>query len=119
MTQFNPENKDELSFHEIFELARKIKDKDDAQQYIREYSRWIMIKSLGKFPKEESLNIAKENFGYWAGYFGNEERKRTETLFECEHPYFGSIVKNGPPTNKQAFEIGLAMGKKLREENRD
>ena len=47
MTKFNPDDKKELSFHEIFEEALKIKDKEDAKQYLEEYSNWIFINSIG------------------------------------------------------------------------
>ena len=112
MTEFNPNNQEELTFHEIFEQALKIRDKEDARQYLQSYSRWIVIKSVGKPMIKEPIEIAKENLGYWAGYYSHDTRHKVETLFECEHPVFGSIAKNGAPTAEQAFKLGLEMGKK-------
>lgn len=112
MIKFNPEGKDELSFHEIFEEALKIGTKEEAAFYLEEYSKWIRIKSSDKLKVNEPLDIAKENFGYWAGYYSHDVRKKVEHLFECEHPVFGSIEKNGPPTPEQAFALGVEMGAK-------
>ena len=112
MTPFNPNNQEELSFHEIFEQALKIRDKEDAQQYLQSYSYWILVKNVGKPMVKEPIDIAKENFGYWAGYYSHDTRYKIESLFECEHPVFGSIAKKGPPTAEQAFKLGLEIGKK-------
>jgi hypothetical protein len=119
MTPFNPDNKEELSFHEIFEQALKIETKKDATQYMADYVKWIQNKSWDKPLIKEPLDIARENFGYWAGYYSNDTRRKIESLFECEHPYFGSIEKNGPPTPKQAFEMGLAIGERMRNQNKE
>lgn len=66
-------------------------------------------------PEESEANV-KSNLGYWAGYYSHETRERVEGLFGCEHPYFGSIAKNGPPTSEQAFMMGIALGKAHSEE---
>jgi hypothetical protein len=64
--------------------------------------------------RQEAMDIERENLGYWAGYYDNETRERVERLFRCEHPVFGSIAKNGPPTPEQAFAAGVRMGERLR-----
>ncbi len=116
MIKFNPEGKDELSFHEIFEQALKINTKEEADVYLDEYSKWIRLRSFGKELVKEPEDIVRENFGYYAGYYSHDVRRKIEGLFECEHPIFGSIEKNGPPTMQQAFALGLEMGAKIREE---
>jgi hypothetical protein len=116
MIKFNPEDKDELSFHEIFEQALKINTKEEAASYLADYSKWIKIKSFGKEQVKEPEDIIRENFGYYAGYYSHDVRRKIERLFECEHPIFGSIEKNGPPTMQQAFALGLEMGAKIRDE---
>ena len=119
MTPFNPEDKKELSFHEIFEQALKITSKEDARQYITAYSKWIHSKYHDRTPKKEPIEIAKESFGYWAGYYSNDVRRKVEDLFECEHPYFGSIAKNGPPTAEQAFKLGMEIGERMKNQNNE
>lgn len=63
--------------------------------------------------REEAEKIEREWLGYYAGYYSNETRERVERLFRCEHPMFGSIAKNGPPTQEQAFKLGQALASKL------
>jgi len=60
--------------------------------------------------RAEADAIERENLGYWAGYYDNETRARVERLFRCEHPVFGAIAVNGPPTLEQALEAGRQMG---------
>lgn len=116
MTRFNPENKEVLTFGEILDPAMKITDKFDAQQYLASYASWLQGEwdKRGETAKEPAVVIAKANLGYWAGYYSNEVRDRVERLFECEHPVFGSIEKNGVPTAKEAFELGVKMGEASR-----
>jgi hypothetical protein len=63
---------------------------------------------------DEAQTAVRVGIGYFAGYFDNATRERVERLFECEHPYFGSIAKNGPPTASEALEIGIAFGRLVR-----
>lgn len=63
-------------------------------------------------PRTTAEMIERSNLGYWAGYFDHATRERVERLFKCEHPVFGSIAKNGPPTFEQAFQAGVKMGER-------
>lgn len=103
MTKFNPENKEVLTYAECIEPAMKIKSKKDATQYLNSYALYIQ-KSLTN--GESAIDIAKQNLGYYAGYYGNDVRKRVEKLFDCSHPIFGKIKENGSPTAIEAFECG-------------
>src|SRR5579862_9460169 len=67
-----------------------------------------------RMPRQRAEKIQRENLGYFAGYHGDETRRRVERLFKCAHPVFGAISENGPPTPKQAFAAGLKMGTKAR-----
>ena len=112
MTIFNPNNKEKLTFGELMEPAMNITDQDDANQYLDSYVAWLEESWIreGKEEKEPAAIIAKANLGYWAGYYSDDTRRRIEKLFRCEHPVFGSIEKKGPPTAKEAFELGMKMG---------
>jgi len=112
MTIFNPENKQVLTFKELLDPAMEIKENEDAKQYLASYVEWLEAAWLrdGKIEKEPAINIAKSNLGYWAGYYSESTRKRVENLFECEHPIFGSIEKNGRPTAEEALKLGIKMG---------
>lgn len=60
--------------------------------------------------EDEAEAVVKENLGYYAGYFSNDVRVRVERLYNCIHPFFGSIEKNGPPSAEAAFQMGIALG---------
>ena len=62
--------------------------------------------------QEQSENVQRQNLGYFAGYYSHETRARVERLFKCAHPIFGAIAENGAPSSKEAFDIGVKLGKK-------
>jgi len=103
MTKFNPSNKESLNYGEALDPIFKITDKEDAMQYKKAY-----ILFTRKFVESEAKaeEIVNANIGYYAGYGSNKDRSRIEELFECSHPVFGSVKKNGVPTGKEAFECG-------------
>lgn len=68
--------------------------------------------------KEESVNRAKSNIAYFAGYYDSTTRTRVEQFYNCEHPYFGSIAKNGQPSPKESFEIGLKLGENIKRQKK-
>lgn len=114
MTKFNPEGKEKLTFGETLSPAMEITDSDDAKQYFNDYVMFIQ-KTLDKEPREDNITaeeIAKTNLGYFAGYYSSETRERVERLFNCIHPIFGSIEKNGQPTPEEALEMGEITAKK-------
>ncbi len=113
MTKFNPENKEVLTYGECLDPAMKITNKEDAEQYFNEYVKFIQ-KHLDKEPNEKGLSaeqIAKQNLGYYAGYYDKETRIRVENLFACSHPIFGNAA-NGVPTPEEAFEKGKELAQK-------
>jgi hypothetical protein len=105
MIKFNPEGKKVLSYSEIGEPAMKIKQRDEASQYINDYIEWI-ITNFQK-SEDEATDIAKSNLGYWSGYYSHDERLDFQEIFGIEHPIFGSKT----PTAKEAFEMGVKFSK--------
>ncbi len=96
------------TFGELYNPAMKITDQAEADAYFQELVKWH-VERWGKLPAEAEA-IVKSNLGYYAGYYDHETRARVERLFQCEHPVFGSIVKNGPPTPEEAFAAGVKAG---------
>lgn len=118
MTKFNPENKETLTYGECLKPAMAITDPEDAQQYLREYVAFIQ-KALDKEPRSDEMTaeqIAKVNLGYYAGYYNAETRLRVETLFRCQRPILGQ-VRNGAPTDEEAFESGLGLASIFQQEH--
>jgi len=86
----------------------EITEQADANAYFERCVRHMMSRGHSRADAEI---IELKNLGYYAGYYGHETRSRVERLFRCEHPVFGPIEKNGPPTSEQAFEAGLKIGR--------
>ncbi len=116
MTQFNPENKETLTYGESLGPAMQITDQEDADQYLDAYVDFLYQRRLreGKQSQMNTLRaLAKTNLGYYAGYYDSETRERVERLFKCQHPVFGSIADNGAPTTEQALEAGIDLGEQI------
>ena len=119
MIKFNPENKEALTYGECLYPAMEITDAEEAKQYKADYIKFI-DKFLVDGESESGLTaeqIANNNLGYWAGYYGDKVRRRVEKLFNCAHPIFGSIEENGAPTAAEAFKMGRDAGEKITKAN--
>lgn len=95
-----------------YTVAMEITTQKEADDYFEKLVRWA-IKESGK-SKAEVERIQRTNLGYFAGYYDSKTQRRVQKLFNCEHPIFGSIEKNGEPTSEQALQAGIKMGKKLK-----
>lgn len=66
---------------------------------------------LGLF---EAVRIERVMLGYVAGYEDHETRARVERLFKCEHPFLGSIERDGPPSAMGALLVGMLFAELLK-----
>lgn len=62
----------------------------------------------------EAGRVQRQNLGYYAGYYDHDTRRRVERLFRCCHPVFGP-AGDEPLPPEDAFAIGVAAGRRLRE----
>lgn len=103
------------TFAEIFnkglQLARENKEK--AQEFFKQYIQHIYENNDEVYSLEEAENIAKSNFGYWAGYYNQEVCDIIYNTFQCSHPIFGDKPFDVSP--EEAYKKGLEMGRKLNE----
>lgn len=112
MTEFNPENKEVLTYGECLKPAMEIVDRFAAAQYKRKYIAYTQ-KFLDEEPRDDGMTaeeIVNTNLGYFAGYYDDETRSRIEDLFICSHPVFGNIA-DGKPTSDEAFNDGIKKAK--------
>jgi hypothetical protein len=87
--------------------ALEITDEREARVYFEE----LVQRALGQMPsftREEAESHVKSSIAYYAGYYDNDVRARVERLYNCVHPFFGSIEKNGPPGPEAAYRMGQA-----------
>lgn len=94
-----------------YERAMTIVDQAEADAFFEKCVADTM--SLGR-ARDEAERIERDQIGYFAGYYDGATRARVERLFRCEHPIFGSIAKNGPPSAEKALRAGLAAGAAMR-----
>lgn len=101
-----------ISYGDKYSPAMEIMDQEAADKHFDELVRHNL--SFGMTTIEEAQRIERSNLGYFAGYYDHETRARVERLFKCEHPVFGSIAENGPPTTEEALLAGMQAGLKAR-----
>ena len=113
MTKFNPEGKAVMTFGESLGPAMKITKQEDASQYFKNYVAFIQ-ECHDKEPRlddKTAEQVARENLGYYAGYYDNATRLRVEKLFSCTHPIFDQ-ASLGCPTAEEAFKLGAELARK-------
>lgn len=93
-------------FNEGLRLARG--NKEEAQEFFKEYINYISHENGCSL--EESERIAKSNFGYFAGYYGQEVCNIIYSTFQCSHPIFGDKPYEVP--TEEAYKKGLELGRK-------
>lgn len=50
---------------------------------------------------------ARQNVGYFSGYYNEEKARKIMEVFETSHPIFGSHR----PSAQEAYEMGKSLGK--------
>ena len=105
-----------LTIGEVYEPAMEISDQEEADAYFL-----ILEADLRRHGKttNQARDIARQNLGYFAGYYDSATRKRVERLFKCAHPVFGSIAACGQPTADAALLAGMRKGAELLHERYD
>lgn len=93
--------------------AMEIDDQDEADRYFEKCVQHTLSFGYKDYDRAKAEQIERSNLGYYAGYYSHKVRERVERLFRCTHPIFGS-ASNGPPTDREAFEVGQKRAKKAR-----
>lgn len=99
-----------VDYKDLLERAMKVDSKASASQILESIIRVSMRQN--NLSRAKAMKYAKENLAYYAGYYDDDTRRRVEKFFECEHPFFGSIEKYGPPTPEEAFAMGQKLGER-------
>lgn len=99
------------TIREMYGPAMEITEQNEADVYFDKIVEHIKVR--GNKEQAEAESIARQNLGYYAGYYSHETRDRVERLFKCKHPVFGSIAENGPPSAEQALAAGIAIARSM------
>jgi hypothetical protein len=100
----------EPRFAALYEEAMKVETESGAARILNDCA--LLYRSLPPHPSTgTAFDVQRANIGYWAGYYSDATRSRVERLFQTGHPVFGKIDVCGPPTAKQAFEMGVMIAR--------
>ena len=83
-------------------------NKERAMLYLKDLTEFIKD-GLPESEKQGIEKIVLDNIGYWGGYYKNGVEKVFE-IYGVEHPIFGKIT----PSPKEAFKMGIELGKSLK-----
>lgn len=86
---------------EIFDKALEVAksgDGDRCQTFLTTYANWIS--EVNGCCKDSAIDIAKKNFGYFAGYYNSEVYETINKAYGAVHPVFG-----GNPFDISAEEV--------------
>ena len=97
------------TFAEIFNYGLSLckwRKKKNAQDFFTAYIYYLYnVNTRKDVPTiEYAEQCAKNNFGYFAGYYGDDVRKKVYDYFEAVHPVFGNRYN---VTSKEAFYAGM------------
>ena len=98
-------------FNEALRLAEI--DKKEAEDFFYEYVKDIAFDN--KYSWDKSIEIAKSNLGYFAGYYNQEVCDIIYKTYQCSHPIFGDHPFSVDPID--AFNKGFEMSKNSYDNN--
>jgi hypothetical protein len=99
---------------EVFKVAINLakNNKQEAQNFFKEYIEHIYRNNNEVYSLERATEIAKNNFGYFAGYYSQEVCDIIYETYQCSHPIFGNKPFEVNP--EDAYKKGLEIGSKLK-----
>jgi len=80
-----------------------VRTKEEADAY---FEKLVKLQVDHGVHRDIASKVIKGNLAYWAAYGDDERRERIERLFDCVHPFFGSIKELGSPTAHESFQLG-------------
>ena len=96
-------------FNKALSLAKQNR-KDEAQNFLKAYASFIYNGNNEVKSFDEAVKIAKNNFGYYAGYFDKHTCDLIYETYVTEHPIFGKYPFDVSP--EDAFKAGLEAGRR-------
>lgn len=95
---------------EVFDFALNLakNNKQEAQNFFKAYVKYILEDNDKVNTIEEAEQIAKSNFGYFAGYYNQEVCDIIYETYQCSHPIFGD--KPFSVSAENAYKKGLEVG---------
>ena len=104
----NYRGKEYNTIGDVFDLALKLAKEDpngEAKDFFHEYVNHICM--VNHYSWDKSIEIAKSNLGYFAGYHNKEVYDIIYKTYQCSHPIFGD--KSFDVSPEEAFNKGKAQ----------
>ena len=97
---------------EVFNYALHLAKTDsyEAKEFFKEYINCIA--NDNHYSWDKATEIAKSNFGYFAGYYNEETCDIIYKTYQCSHPIFGD--KPFLVSAEEAYKKGLEIGANLK-----
>ena len=86
----NYRGKEYNTIGEVFDLALKLAKNDpngEAKDFFHEYVNHISV--VNHYSWDKSVECAKSNLGYFAGYYNGETYDIINKVYGAQHPIFG------------------------------
>lgn len=77
--------------------------KEEAQEWFNLLVQDLINRGDKEYTVEEATRIVRSNIGYFAGYYGESERRAVAEVYGAMHPIFGNDFS---PTDSKALEAG-------------
>ena len=90
----------------------KYHDKEGANNFLKAYASYIYNENSDVKSFDEALQMAKNNLGYFAGYYDKQTCDLIYETYVTEHPIFGKNPFGVSP--EDAFLAGLEAGYKYK-----
>jgi len=103
------------SFDTLLQAAIRATNANEAEKCFHALVAHLLNKS--KFtPIDQIEDNIRSNISYLASHCSHDLRLKVESLYSCEHPWFGKATKDNPIAAIDAYKMGLAKGKEFMEE---
>ena len=99
---------------DYLEQAMSIQTQQEADTFFNDYINFL-LKSNPDIPVDAWKEYARQNIGYYAGYYDRATGHRMEKYFGAIHPILGDMETRSKMTSSQIFELGKAYATKLKE----
>jgi hypothetical protein len=78
-------------------------DLEEARRWFSLMVQHLMLNGKQQYSQQEAERITRSNIGYFAGYYGETERRAVADIYGAMHPIFGNDFN---PTPEKALEAG-------------
>lgn len=108
----NYRGKELKTIGEVFEVALQLAKENtkEAEEFFYQYVQHIS--SSNNWSWDKSIEVAKSNLGYFAGYYDRKTYDIIHKVYDAQHPIFGCNPFD--LTSEEAFNKGKELSEKIK-----